>query len=155
MPLFRALWEKKRIEPGMNILPYQQAIKLMKIDRLKVKVAIPENEISVTALGEEAKIEVSALSNSTFTGKISERGVSADPLSHCYTVKIDIDNRTKNLMPGMVCKVYIKSSENSESGFQVPTNAIQISNKNERFVWVVENNIAKRHLVTIRDLAGN
>jgi membrane fusion protein, multidrug efflux system len=152
---FSGVVGEKHIEPGMNILPYQQAIKLMKIDRLKVKVAIPENEISATALGEEAKIEVSALPNSTFTGKISERGVNADPLSHCYTIKIDIDNQAKELMPGMVCKVYIKSSGNPESGFQVPTNAIQISNNNERFVWVVENNLAKRHLVKIGDLAGN
>ncbi len=142
------------LEQGMNVIPYQPLAKLVDINKLCVKVSIPENEIASMNIGQNAEIIVSALDNAVFTGKIIEKGVQADFLSHCYPVKIELDNPGKNLLPGMVCKVLIATADSLQSGFQVPVSTVQLSNDGKRFVWVSEKGRAGRRFITIGDLTN-
>jgi len=143
-----------KIEQGMNVIPFQSAIKVVDIEKLNVNVSIPENEIASVNVGQKAAVTVSALSNATFTGTITERGVEADVLSHCYDIKIGLNNPEKKLLPGMVCKVQIESADTTERAFQVPVNTVQISNDGKRYVWVVLDGKAQRRFVTIGKLCN-
>lgn len=140
------------LEQGMNVIPYQPLAKLVDINKLCVKVSIPENEIAAINVGQKAQIIVSALYNAVFTGKIIEKGIQAEILSHCYNIKIELENAGKNLLPGMVGKVLIESSDTLKSGFKVPVYAVQLSNEGSRFVWVSEKGKAARHNITVGDL---
>ena len=75
---------KRSIEPGMGILPGISVMTLVKIDKVFIKVSVPENEISKIRTGQKAKISVAALDNEQFEGTIEEKGVMASPLSHTY-----------------------------------------------------------------------
>jgi membrane fusion protein, multidrug efflux system len=143
-----------KIEQGMNVIPFQSVAKVVDIEKLNVNVSIPENEIADVNIGQKAIVTVSALGNTSFSGTITERGVEADLLSHCYGIKIGIDNPEKKLLPGMVCKVLIESSDTTAKAFQVPVNTIQISNDGKRYVWVAADGKAQRKFVTIGKLCN-
>lgn len=132
-------------ESGMNLLPMQPVLKLMDIDKVHISFSVPENEISVISIGQKARVEISALNNAQYSGKIIERGVVADPLSHSYTVKVELGNAQHELLPGMVGKVFIENGADAQ-GFVVPSNAIQ-TGLNGSYVWIDDNGKATRRQV--------
>ena len=97
----------KDIEAGMNVVPGMPVMKILCIDHVNVKIPVPENEISRTRIGQEATVKVPALQDRLFHGAVTEKGISANPVSRTYDVKIALDNHGHDLMPGMVCKVDI------------------------------------------------
>ena len=143
-----------KIEKGMNVLPYQPVFNILNISQLCVKISIPENEISNIKVGQKAKVCISALDDAIFDGVVDERGVSADELSHSYPVKIRLNQKPKDLLPGMVCKVTF-AGESTTAGFEVPNRAVQLDNDGRRFVWVAEEGVAHRKYVSIGDLTRN
>ena len=76
-------------EIGQNAIPGSPIVKLVNIGSVKVKISVPENEVQRIAKGSSMKIIVPALSNREFSGRVTERGVSADPRSRTYE-----DNKT-------------------------------------------------------------
>ncbi len=127
---------KRSIEPGMSIIPGITAFNIVKIDKVFVKVAIPENEISKVNKGQKAIVSVSALDNEMFEGIIEEKGVMANPLSHTYDVKIAVSNKNEKLYPGMVCNVQIGLP--STSGvIQIPQQSVQIDGNGKKFVFKI------------------
>lgn len=73
-------------------------VKLVTIHQVKVKVAVPENEIAQVRIGQTARIMVPALDNRVFEGSIIEKGVAANALSRSYEVKVLVDNPEQVLM---------------------------------------------------------
>ncbi|MDR0872449.1 MAG: efflux RND transporter periplasmic adaptor subunit [Prevotellaceae bacterium] len=148
----------RNIEVGTNAIPGVAAFKLVSVDKVNVKISVPENEIGSVQTGQRASVTVPALNNAVFTGKIETKGIAANAMSHAYEAKIGIDNvRAKNvspLLPGMVCKVTLAGEGNTKI-FVVPNRAIRISPDGKRFVWLAEGNIARRRLVEIGDLTDN
>lgn len=140
----------RTIEIGSNVMPGAPVFILDNVNSVKVKISVPENEIAQTCKGLKAKISVGALNDKLFTGKISERGIAANPLSHTYEVKIALNNPLHKLMPGMVCNVDIISGRAIQ--ITVPNNAVQINNNDEHFVWVANNGVAHHRIITVGDL---
>ena len=151
---FSGVIAKKSIDPGMNVAPGIESLKLVTIDKVNVKVSVPENEIARVKKGATAQVDVAALNHKSFEGKIDEKGVIANPLSHTYEVKVKLNNPHRELMPGMVCEVYISSSDQQQGGILVPNSAIQILDTGERFVWLAKNGKAERRIVGTGELTN-
>lgn len=141
----------RSIEPGMNVMPSQAAFTLLNIDQLKVKVAIPENEIAHTNVGQIAKLFITALGDKCSEGVVVQKGIVANSLSHTYEVKIKINQANREMMPGMVCKVFISSSQ-SGSRIIVPNQAVQILQSGDKYVWVANGNQAVRRSIQVGEL---
>jgi RND family efflux transporter MFP subunit len=133
---------KRSIEPGMSVMPAITVFKLVKIDKVYIKVSIPENEISKIKAGNSTKISVTALDNEQFEGKIEEKGVMASLLSHTYDIKIGLGNPEEKLMPGMVCKVAIYNNTSVDQ-VVVPSNVIQTDKNGQQYVFIAEANTNK------------
>jgi RND family efflux transporter MFP subunit len=147
---------KRSIEPGMSVMPAITVFKLVKIDKVFVKVSVPENEISLIKTGDKAEISVTALDNQQFEGTIQEKGIMSNPLSHTYAIKIALSNPEEMLMPGMVCKVTIHNSTTSNR-IIVPSNVIQIDENGQKYLYVVDTNKnkVKMRYVTVGSPYGN
>jgi RND family efflux transporter MFP subunit len=147
---------KRSIEPGMSVMPAITVFKLVKIDKVFVKVSVPENEISLIKTGDKAEISVTALDNQQFEGTIEEKGIMSNPLSHTYAIKIALSNPEEMLMPGMVCKVTIHNSTTSNR-IIVPSNVIQIDENGQKYLYVVDTNKnkVKMRYVTVGSPYGN
>ncbi len=145
----------KSIETGVTALPGVPVMKIVTIDRVNVKIPVPENEIADTRLGQDARICVPALKNKVFYGKITEKSVTANPISRTYDVKIAIENPGHELMPGMVCKVDITEEGTHLSGIVIPNSCVQIDYAGKAFVWLVRNGMATKRVITVGGLTEN
>jgi len=144
----------RNVEPGGSINPVVAAFKLVSIDKVLVKIAVPENEIGSISVGQSAEVVVAALDNAAFTGKIEMIGVTAHAISHTYEAKISINNPQSKIMPGMVCKVSLAGAAGTAE-IVVPNRTIRISADGKQYVWLAENNTAKRRFVKTGKLVDN
>ena len=145
---------KKLVEVGQNVAPGQPVAMLVNIRQVKVKINVTEDDIAKIQVGQEFRFTVSSLSGQTFTARVTEKGVAADPITRSYEVKALAENANQKLLPGMVCDVYVQSSSNA-SVIALPANIIQIDIDNRPFVWTVVNGVARKTNVTLGESVGN
>lgn len=145
---------RQSIEVGENVMPGQPAFSLLDTRTVKVKIAVPEREIALLPVHAEAQIEIPALSDARYSGKITEKGVVANGATHTYEVKIRLDNKRGELMPGMVCNVSIVDENDSAERFMLPNNAVQVTDKDEHFIWCVKDGAATGVKVRVGALTG-
>jgi RND family efflux transporter MFP subunit len=150
---------RRSVEVGSVAIPGVAAFRIVSTDRVNVKIAVPENEISQITEGRTANIVAPALDHAVFTGKVEMKGVVADPVSHTYEVKIELTNNvgTKNLsplLPGMVCKVSL-AGDAETAGMVVPNRTVQIAADGRKYVWLADGNTARRRFVKTGGLDDN
>ena len=105
---------KKLIDAGETAMPSQAVVTILDISSVKVKVSVPEAEISHISSTTPSTINVEA-AKATLKGGHIEKGVEADPLTHTYDVRIQVANGERKLLPGMVANVQF-SPEGSREG---------------------------------------
>ena len=143
----------KDAEIGQNAIPGMSIVKLVSIGSVKVKISVPEDDIQRISKGSSMKIIVPALGNRQFEGRVSERGVSADPRSRTYEVKATILNHDGQLLPGMICQAFTNYMQGT-TGVFVPANLVQLDSDNKTFVWVVNGGKAvKREIIISSETA--
>lgn len=139
---------------GQNVMPGIPIVKLVDIDRVKIKLPVPESEIGRIAIGDVVRFTVSSVGSEEFMGKIAEKGVAADPLSRSYEVKVVADNPSHRLLPGMVCDVSVVSPGRAASA-SLPANIVQIDTDNCPFVWTLSGGKAKKTMIKVGGYAGD
>lgn len=145
---------RKYIQPGMNVVPTSTIFELLNIQTVYVKIPVSENEISLFKKGETAQITINAI-HKTIPGTVKEIGVSADILSHTYPVKIEVQNTTGNIKPGMVCSVQVVTQDN-RLGVLVSNKALQQDVNGDQFIYVENKGKAEKIPVkTIRLIDNN
>ena len=113
---------------------------------METKIAVPENEISGISKGQSVPFTVSALGGKAFVGKVTEKGIQANLLSHTYDVIVSLPNAGHQLLPGMVCSAQL-ASKGGVQGIVVPQEAVLIDGA-KPYVWVVEDGTAHRRDIT-------
>lgn len=151
---FTGMIAEKSVEVGQNVAPGVPVAKLVTTSQLKVKITVPETEISSIAIGQASNITVPALGGKAFSGKVMEKGVVADPFSRSYEVKIRIDDADGKLMPGMVVEASLATS-GKRSVCILPAHIVQIDSQNRFFVWVDRDGKAERRFITCSDYTDN
>lgn len=145
---FSGYISSKMADAGQTTAPGLTVVKLVNIGTVKVKIAVPEDDVQRIQKGSAMKIIVPALGGREFSGIVTERGVSADPRARTYEVKAAIDNPEGLLLPGMICQVFTNYMIGT-TGVFVPANLVQLGSDNKSFVWVVNRGQAVRREITI------
>ena len=145
---FSGYISSKDAEIGQNTVPGMSVVKLVNISKVKVKISVPENDVQRIAKGSSMKIVVPALGNREFSGRVTERGVSADPRSRTYEVKATILNSDSQLLPGMICQAFTNYMQGT-TGVLIPANLVQLDGDNTTFVWLVNYGKAVKREITI------
>ena len=144
---FAGIIAKRSVEEGANVMPGISLFKLVSIDEIDVKVSIPENEIADIRTGQPATVTVSALGSRECRGIVHNKGVEGNLISRTYDIRIRVKNPQSELMPGMVCKVFL-TRDASAQRIVIPNKSVQTAPDGRRFVWLSEGNIAKRRFIT-------
>jgi RND family efflux transporter MFP subunit len=152
---FSGYISEKNIEVGNNVMPGSPAVKLVTVDVVKVCISVPETEISQVVRGEDVEIAVPALNNCIFTGKISEKGVAANSISRSYEVKASVKNPGNDLLPGMLCTLYLSNSNSSASAILISSGIVQLDSDNRNFVWVNSDGKAVRKYIELGEFVGD
>jgi RND family efflux transporter MFP subunit len=145
---------KKPINAGETALPSQTVVTILDISKVKVKVSVPDTEISSIAENTPSSIRVDAL-DMEFEGGRIEKGVQADMLTRTYDIRINVQNPGGKLLPGMVASVNFNSQ--SQSGLlSVPVYAVQKRTDGSAFVWTIRgDSTAHRTNIKIGSVSGN
>jgi len=123
------------LEPGAGVLPNTPVYNVMDLTQVMARIPIPEGEISNINVGDSCKLKISALGNAMFFGSVTEKGIAANPVSHTYDIKVNVDNSEGKIMPGMVCRAYLGQDEAADR-IVVPIKSVQVAYSGKRFVWV-------------------
>lgn len=146
--------DSRQVERGSSVSPFQSVMRLLDLSRIYARISVPDVDINEVRQGDTATLMVSALQaqgEETLKAVVEERMVSADLLSHSYTVRLRLLQRPKEVLPGMVCRVCFTTHANTP-GYEVPNRAVQLTHEGDRFVWVVNGGMAERRKVQIGDL---
>ena len=155
---------KRQIGVGETARSTQTVVNILGISTVKVKVAIPEAEISSIDANTTSVIKVEAV-NDSFKGGRIEKGVQADALTHTYDIRIHVANGDRRLLPGMVASVRFGDQPSVDTGSQtgegpvapmIPVAAVQKKVDGTLFVWTIgPDSTAHRTTVTIGRPQGN
>ena len=144
---------QKNIDTGSTVLPGVPAFKLMKIDWVNVNISVPENEVADVKMGADVTVAVAALGGKSFSGKITEKGIAADPLAHTYKAIARIENQQGELLPGMGCGGNMGSRIYSQ--IVIPNSVVQVDYNGDHFVWLCNDGVAVKQTVSVGALSGN
>ena len=139
---------KRLVGAGETARPSQAVVSILDISTVKVKVAIPEAEISGIGANTSSTIKVEAV-NGSFTGGRIEKGVQADALTHTYDIRIHVANGQRQLLPGMVASVQFGNIEKPSKDLTLPVTAVQRKADGSLFVWTIAND-STAHRTTVR-----
>ena len=147
---------KKLVGAGETALPSQAVVTILDVSNVKVKVAVPEGDISAIHPTTPSTISVKAVGTTVKGGKI-EKGIEADALTHTYDVRINVVNADRKLLPGMVASVqFMQEGSQSIAGKSLPVTAVQKAADGSLFVWMIANDsTAHRTKVSIGSVQGN
>lgn len=145
---FRGIITNRMAETGMNISAGMPIFRISDADSLKIKIAVPEKEIANTSIAQKCEIKVPVLSNEeTFPGKVIEKGMIANPLSHTYEIKLAPHKKIEGLLPGMICQVDVLE-DSILPQIIIPATAVQVDGASS-FVWSVKDDVVTRVSVRV------
>ena len=147
---------KKLVGAGETAMPSQAVVTILDISSVKVKVAIPEAEVSGITASTPSTINVEAAQKQVNGGKI-EKGIQADALTHTYEVRINVLNSDRKLLPGMVASVQFAAvAQQQTEQAMLPVTAVQRRADGSLFVWTVaKDSTAHRTTVSTGETQGN
>ncbi len=149
---------QKQAEAGQSVAPAVPIVKLVRIDQVKVKISVPEDEIAHINKGERMQVRIAALGDRSFEAKVTEKGVAADVLSRTYEVKGTLSNPQHELLPGMIAEVMMGDTAQPaaiDQTITLPANIIQIDADNKTFVWTVAEGKAQQTYITTGENIGD
>ncbi len=146
----------RNIEVGSNATPGITAFKLISIDEIYARVSVPENEINNIKKGQIAQITLPAIKGKVFEGTVEKVGVVANTISKTYEVKLRINNKNREIKPGMVCNIGLPLNT-GPAGILVPVQSVMTDANAVNYVFVVDKEnqrVSRRNILTSK-FVGN
>lgn len=80
-------------------------LRVVQVHKVKVRVGIPERDITHFAVGDPVTVRLDALQGRSFAGRIYRIATSADLATHTFPTEIELDNAAGDFKPGMIARV--------------------------------------------------
>ena len=97
----------RKVDPGQTVAAGTAVFSIVELNPAKVRVGVPEAEITKVKLGAKATVALPSLAGRQFEGKVGIMGVASEAASRTYTVKIIVPNPGPVLLAGMVAEARI------------------------------------------------
>jgi|GEM_PF-180690 len=127
------------IEKGQYVNVSDPVAEVVRMDKVKVSVGIPESDVSAVAGVNEFNVAIDALGGKVFAAKKHFLSVASDSAARLYMLELVIDNPSGEILPDMFARVDIVKGEIPEA-LSVPLYSI-ITLKNEQTVYVVNDDM--------------
>ena len=128
-------------------------MKIVDVSRVKVSEGIPERYINDVSKGSKVKITFDILPGEEYNGTVNYVSPTLSKINRTFEIEVVLNNPDRKLKPEMSANVQV-------TRFSVD-NAIILSQDlivdfgEEKYVFVLENDIAKKRVVTIGGRNGN
>jgi membrane fusion protein, multidrug efflux system len=148
----RGVVSARHIKVGNTIAPNDPTFRVTNLDPLLAYVHIPEKEFRKLAPNQPAEVLVDALGGERFTGAISRISPTVDPKTGTFRARVEVQDPTRRLKPGMFARVNIVY-ERREEALQLPRSAIVDADGTQSVFVVADGKAAQRPVQT--GLANN
>ena len=140
---FNGVVIERKVDPGDLVKSSQAAsgvkqeplFLIAQVDRVRIRVAIPEDDAPWANVGDMASIRLRALAGKTFEGPISRVASRLDHGTRTMLIEIDLKN-DGDLVPGMYGEATVKLEEIADS-LVLPATAIRYDETGGSSVYVV------------------
>ena len=124
------------VKAGEFVRKGDRLVEILNVDRILVKVNIPEQEILQFNIGQKVDIELYILEKKLFEGKVKKIGLEADASNRTFPVEIEVNNRERELRPGMLARVTFTKRVDQDQ-VVIPRHTI-LERDSGRIVYVVD-----------------
>ena len=135
------------VKVGEFVRKGDRLAEILEVDRILIKVNIPGQEILQIKIGQKVDIALYILENKKFEGQVKKIGLEADASNRTFPVQIEVDNRERELRPGMLARVTFTQRVDQDQ-VVVPRHTI-MERDTGRIVYVVDNGKAFQREVSI------
>jgi RND family efflux transporter MFP subunit len=131
---------RRLMDPGAEAVAGSPIVIVQYLRQLFMTAALPVEFSSQIHMGMDMVINLDALPNKTFHGKIVYINKSADPTSRQFMIRSKLDNSDHLLRPGMYAKISIVTSY-IHAPIAVPREAVTTDESNNSTVTTVDSNM--------------
>ena len=125
---------------------------VVRIDPLRIELTVPEQYVSVVAVGRPVTFEVNAYPKETFTGQVRYVSPAVTASTRALTLEAIVPNENGRLKPGFFATAQIEEAE-KRPGILVPASAVRTTAGTAR-VFVIANDRAEERIVMIGQAVG-
>ena len=136
--------EGNLVSPPM--MPDQgNAFRIINLNELYVESVIPESFIGKIKKGAEVQVEIPVL-NKSFNSLIKHSVSSINELSRTFKIEVSVPKNNLDLIPNLNVEVNVLDYTNSQA-ILVPESIVSEDSDNNKFLFIVLNNKAKKTIV--------
>jgi len=138
------------VQPGEIIPQGMPIFAIVYTKDIFIRSFIPENEIAFISMNMNVTVEVPALNDAVFNGKISRIGSVADAYSRAFPVKATIENSNFSIKPGMIAFLNVEIPKKNKIIY-IPAEAVLLSSDGRTYVYLLDkdgNKVTKRNIQT-------
>jgi RND family efflux transporter MFP subunit len=146
----------RKLDPGALVGPTSGGsaiLTVVRVDVLRVFIAIPEREISGIGIDKDAHVELDALPGKSLQGKVVRVAPALDPTTRTLDAEVQLKNDTGELRPGMY-GIGAIVKEVHKNVPVVPASAVQISDR-KHYVYVLLGDKVERREIQVGVDTGN
>jgi RND family efflux transporter MFP subunit len=141
----------KKIDAGSNVIPGQIVMELISTESIYAVIYLPAAKINSIKKGGSATVTVDG-SSTALNGTVDQIGISADPVSRTFEVKVLVDKAPAEIRTGMLCNVSLSIvSDTQEQGLLIPAQALTVDADNKEFVYIINpdtNRVYRQYITT-------
>jgi len=132
---------ERHVEQGDAIDTHEPLFTVADLNRLVVRVGIPERDVVSIEEGQQAEVRIDAYSDEIFAGTVQRIYPSANNDSRLITVEITLptEQNERVIRPGFLARVKMDADRRADV-LAVPSESLLASGRGERFVYIINEN---------------
>ena len=133
----------KNINKGQMVSPGVEIFSIKATDSVNAQINVTESVIGSVKLGAKAIVKIKSADSEEIEGVVTTVSPTKDNKTGMYTVKVAIDNSNGIINDGMFAEITLTLNEAVDS-LVVPSESVLEDENGDKYVYVVENDVAKR-----------
>jgi membrane fusion protein, multidrug efflux system len=150
---FNGLVAERNASVGDYVTKGMKVATVVRVDRLRVQLTVPEQSVSSIAAGQTVAFEVDAYPGRSFTGTVRYISPALEAAQRALTVEAVVANASGELKPGLFATARIEQ-KNRTPAVLVPVAAVQTASGTSR-VYVATGDHVDERIVTVGETVGN
>lgn len=145
--------DQKFMSKGEVCSPGSPILNIVDVSRVKISGGIPERFISDVRKGTEVKISFDVYPGEEFSGTVNYISPTISALNRTFEIEVIMNNKDGRLKPEMSSNIEIKKSS-IDDAIVLPQDLV-VDLGNDKYLFIIEGDIAKKRIVSIGGRNGN
>jgi len=141
------------VDAGEFVNRGEPLVALVNVDKIEIRLNVPEMDVRFFRPGQEAVVRVDALPEGTWEGVVDFVAFKAHPATKTFEVKVLADNPGHKIRPGMIARVSLVRRVIPDA-VMAPLFAL-VDKGGERMVFVEEDGLARARTVQMGVIQGD